>query len=109
MIVYSILILRIGSVFLQNLQWLNEFPKQNSHVWSLATKNLDSSTNMNIITFATQVSIKPTPLWAISLYRDTLSHENFIREKWYEFTTCNDHCRNLLTSDYYIKGINAAS
>ena len=48
-------------------------------VFSLATINEDGTTNMNIITYATQVGIKPKPVYAISLYKDTLSHENFMR------------------------------
>lgn len=52
-------------------------PRARVPVFSLATFNADGSTNMNVITFATAISIKPEPLWAISLYKNTLSHENF--------------------------------
>ena len=49
-------------------------------VWSLSTLNADSTTtNMNIVTYATQVGIKPRPVYAISLYKGTLSHDNFKR------------------------------
>jgi len=55
-------------------------------VWSLATRNVGGettwTTNMNIVTYATQVGIKPTPVYAISLYKGTLSHQNFMRERW---------------------------
>ena len=37
---------------------------------------------MNILTYATQVGIKPTPVYAVSLYKNTLSHENFMRNRW---------------------------
>jgi flavin reductase (DIM6/NTAB) family NADH-FMN oxidoreductase RutF len=52
-------------------------------VYSLSTLNEDRvTTNLNIITYATQVGIKPNPVWAISLYKKTLSHDNFIRSCW---------------------------
>eukprot|EP00903_Cladosiphon_okamuranus_P016708 g15401.t1 len=51
-------------------------------VFSLATVNENGSTNMNIVTYASPVGIKPEPLWMISLYKSTLSYENFIREGW---------------------------
>ena len=51
-------------------------------VWSLSTLNADSTTNMNIVTYATQVGIKPHPVYAISLYKGTVSHSNFIRNGW---------------------------
>jgi Flavin reductase like domain len=52
-------------------------------VYSLSTLNEDKvTTNLNIITYATQVGIKPHPVWAISLYKGTLSHDNFIRSCW---------------------------
>ena len=50
-------------------------------VFSLATINEDGTTNMNIVTYATQVGIKPKPVYAISLYKGTVSHENFIRTR----------------------------
>ncbi|KAJ1427306.1 hypothetical protein B484DRAFT_307296, partial [Ochromonadaceae sp. CCMP2298] len=50
-------------------------------VWSLATLNADGSTNMNIVTYASSVSMKP-PKWALSLYKGSLSHENFRQRGW---------------------------
>lgn len=38
-------------------------------VFSLATVNEDGTTNMNIVTYASPVGIKPEPLWMISLYK----------------------------------------
>lgn len=54
-------------------------PPLNNHVYSLATLNKQGSgtTNMNIVTFATPVSIEPRRLWVVSLYKHTLSRENF--------------------------------
>ncbi|CAM9590624.1 unnamed protein product, partial [Chrysoparadoxa australica] len=56
-------------------------PKLNTPVYSLATANAaeSSSTNMNIVTYATPVSIEPSN-WVISLYQTSLSYENFVRE-----------------------------
>ena len=50
-------------------------------VFSLATINEDGTTNMNIVTYATQVGIKPKPVYAISLYKGTVTYENFIRTR----------------------------
>ena len=36
---------------------------------------------MNILTYASPVSIKPRRMWCIGLYRGTMSHENFARER----------------------------
>ena len=36
---------------------------------------------MNILTYASPVSIKPHRMWCVSLYRGTMSHENFARER----------------------------
>ena len=52
-------------------------------VWSLSTLNDDyKTTNMNIVTYATQVGIKPLPVFAISLFKGTLSFDNFKRNGW---------------------------
>ena len=51
-------------------------PLLNSPVFSLATTT-DDGTNMNIVTYATPVSIRPERLWAIGLYRETLTYETF--------------------------------
>jgi flavin reductase (DIM6/NTAB) family NADH-FMN oxidoreductase RutF len=48
-------------------------------VYSLATLNQDGSTNMNILTYATPVSIVPTRVWSLGLFKGTLSEENLRR------------------------------
>jgi len=51
-------------------------------VWSMATMNDDgTTTNMNLLTYATPVSIRPTRLYALGLYKGTLSRDNFLRDK----------------------------
>lgn len=63
-----------------NFEKLPSIPKLTAPVWSLATLNEDKTTNMNLVTFASAVSIFPKPLWSLSLYKGTLSHANFSRE-----------------------------
>jgi flavin reductase (DIM6/NTAB) family NADH-FMN oxidoreductase RutF len=50
--------------------------------YSMATLNADGSTNMNILTYATPVSVRPDRVWSIGLFKDTLSHENFCRDRF---------------------------
>ena len=48
--------------------------------FSLATRSSNSwpsKNNMNILTYATPVSVKPVRMWAIGLFKGTQSHENF--------------------------------
>ena len=39
------------------------------------------TTNMNVITYATPISISPNRLWSIGLYKQTKTYENFIQSK----------------------------
>ena len=48
-------------------------PVLTSPVFSLATA-VDGKTNMNMLTYATPVGIRPQRLWAISLFRKTATH-----------------------------------
>ena len=57
-------------------------PLLNGPVFSLATTTMTdesngSSSNMNIVTYASPVSIRPSRLWAMGLYKETLSYQNF--------------------------------
>ena len=54
-------------------------PLLNSPVFSLATLGADGRTTMNMLTYATPISVRPERLWAISLFRDTQSHANWQR------------------------------
>jgi len=79
-------------------------PLLNVPVWSMATLNGDNddhdgcntnvdnesevharssrrTTNMNLLTYATPVSIRPYRLYALGLYKETKSRNNFLREK----------------------------
>ena len=44
-------------------------------VWSLASPFGDDETSMNIVTFATPVSVAPPKLWIISLYTNTKTRQ----------------------------------
>ena len=57
-------------------------------VFSLATSrplndaaDADSATNMNIVSYASPMSIRPERLWAIGLYKETYSYENFKKSR----------------------------
>eukprot|EP00933_Yihiella_yeosuensis_P022202 TRINITY_DN1747_c2_g3_i1.p1 TRINITY_DN1747_c2_g3~~TRINITY_DN1747_c2_g3_i1.p1 ORF type:complete len:279 (-),score=53.20 TRINITY_DN1747_c2_g3_i1:70-885(-) len=56
-------------------------PLLNVPVYSLATIGDDGSTNMNLLTYATPVGIRPNRIWCISLYRKTLTHRNFMARR----------------------------
>lgn len=52
--------------------------------FSLSTTGNDSTSlpsTMNVLTYVSPVAIKPNRMWSISLYKGTLSHENFAKEK----------------------------
>ena len=59
------------------LHTLDRPPVLNVPVYSLATIDSSGSTNMNILTYATPVGIRPERLWSISLFRGTRTHANF--------------------------------
>lgn len=65
-------------------------PLLSSPVFSLATitnRNDDgdttttTTTNHNILTYATPVSVLPDRMWCLGLYKQTLSYENFVRNR----------------------------
>ncbi|KAA8496982.1 hypothetical protein FVE85_0711 [Porphyridium purpureum] len=82
------------NVIRMDAQQSSPSPKLHSQVFSLATLNRDGSTNMNIVTYVTPVSIHPQRLWALSLFVDTQSHENFTRSRVARLQLlCKDHAR----------------
>ena len=38
-------------------------------------------TNMNIVTYATPVSVRPDRIWSLGIYKETLSYKNFCRDR----------------------------
>ena len=52
-------------------------PLLNSPVFSLAILAEDGRTNMNLVTYATPVSIRPDRVWAIGIYKETYSYDCF--------------------------------
>ena len=55
-----------------------DLPKYNVPVYSLCTVDTEGNTNMNVITYAAAVGIRPTSTWTISLYKTTKSYQNFM-------------------------------
>ena len=75
-------------------------PKLSTPVWSLATLHTKNdgieTTNMNIVTYVSAVSIKPEALWALSLYKSSLSYEIFTRQGWGLLQLLNDDLANVV-------------
>eukprot|EP00980_Cylindrotheca_fusiformis_P007893 scaffold1678_cov80-Cylindrotheca_fusiformis.AAC.10 len=46
--------------------------------YSLATRDSDGNTGMNILTYATPISSTPERIWSIGLFKGTVAHENFV-------------------------------
>jgi flavin reductase (DIM6/NTAB) family NADH-FMN oxidoreductase RutF len=61
----------------QSLQVTSNPPLIDVPTYSLATRGDDGKTGMNILTYATPVSISPDRIWSLGLYKGTVSHENF--------------------------------
>ena len=61
-----------------SLQPLEKPPVLSSPVFALATLDADGKPNMNMLTYATPVGIKPERLWAVSIFRETLTHANWL-------------------------------
>ena len=72
--------LAIFNLVAVSLQRLEAPPVLNSPTYSLATLGPDGTTNMQILTYATPVGISPR-LWAVSLYRPTLTHANWLARR----------------------------
>ncbi len=56
--------------------------------YSLSTLGVDNgddgssvTSTMNVLTYATPISIQPFRMWSISLYKGTITHENWTRER----------------------------
>jgi flavin reductase (DIM6/NTAB) family NADH-FMN oxidoreductase RutF len=79
------IVLALGSSFTETLKP----PLLDSPVFSLATVSPDgtlstaspSTTNMNILTYATPVSMSPDRLWVIGLYKGTVTYDNFVASR----------------------------
>jgi hypothetical protein len=56
-------------------------PLLNVPTFSLATLGADGVTNMNILTYATPVGIKPVRRWAIALFQGTQTHANWVARR----------------------------
>ena len=94
---FSILITSI-LFFVRSIYLCNSFninSKLSLPVYSLCTIDDFGRTNANILTYATTVSKEPS-IWALSLYKSTLSHENFMKRKWCALQLLTkDHCNTI--------------
>ena len=68
-----LVLLSVTRVAASTLVPMEAAPVLTSPVFSLATA-VDGKTNMNMLTYATPVGIRPQRLWAISLFRKTATH-----------------------------------
>ena len=71
-------LLALMSVGARALVVVDAPPVLSSPVFSLATLQSDGRTNMNMVTYASPVGIRPNRVWAISLYRGTQTHTRWI-------------------------------
>jgi len=55
--------------------------EENENNTNAKTHLSSKTTNMNVLTYATPVSIRPNRLYALGLYKETKSRDNFLREK----------------------------
>lgn len=71
----NFLFLRFGT----SLQVTTNPPLIDVPTYSLATTDEHGKTGMNILTYATPVSVRPDRIWSIGLFKGTVSHDNFAR------------------------------
>eukprot|EP00282_Hemiselmis_andersenii_P044235 CAMPEP_0172057586 /NCGR_PEP_ID=MMETSP1043-20130122/6404_1 /TAXON_ID=464988 /ORGANISM="Hemiselmis andersenii, Strain CCMP441" /LENGTH=173 /DNA_ID=CAMNT_0012717083 /DNA_START=280 /DNA_END=797 /DNA_ORIENTATION=+ len=71
--------LRGGGAPSMALQKLETPPVTDNPVFSLATLAPDGTTNMNILTYASPVGVRPVRRWALGLYTKTATYENFAK------------------------------
>ena len=61
------------------LQPTSDPPLIDVPTYSLATKDISGKTGMNILTYATPISIRPDRIWSLGLFKGTVTHENFAK------------------------------
>ena len=67
---------------------------------SISINNHAAKSTMNILTYASPVSSAPHRMWCISLYKGTLSHENFTRERRGVLQLLRpEHCSRCISSE----------
>eukprot|EP00979_Chaetoceros_neogracilis_P016622 scaffold8922_cov287-Chaetoceros_neogracile.AAC.6 len=65
--------------FGKSLQVTSNPPLIDVPTYSLATIDENGKTGMNILTYATPVSVRPDRIWSIGLFKGTVAHANFAR------------------------------
>lgn len=61
------------------LQTTTDPPLLDVPTYSLATQDENGQTGMNILTYASPISIRPDRIWSIGLFKGTWTHEHFAR------------------------------
>jgi len=77
MIIFLIFSCCILLHYASSLQSTSTPPLIDVPTYSLATKDSNGKTGMNILTYASPASVKPDRMWTIGLYKGTVAHENF--------------------------------
>lgn len=73
----SIRLLLLQTKLVISLQPTTDPPLLDVPTYSLATKDADGNTGMNILTYATPISIRPDRIWSIGIFKGTVAYENF--------------------------------
>lgn len=81
--IYSIVSVLLSLYFKtsQSLQITSVPPLIDVPTYSLATLDDQGKTCMNILTYATPVSVRPDRVWSIGIFKGTQTHENFSKSK----------------------------
>ncbi|GFH57490.1 hypothetical protein CTEN210_13966 [Chaetoceros tenuissimus] len=74
-------LLKFKSYKCQSLQITSVPPLIDVPTYSLATLDGQGKTCMNILTYATPVSVRPDRVWSIGIFKGTQTHENFSKSK----------------------------
>jgi len=80
LIVQGLVLILVGTTYTTALRLTPSPPLLDVPTYSLATLNKDGTTNMNIMTYATPISVVPTRVWTLGIYRETLTEENLQRD-----------------------------
>ncbi|KAL3944768.1 MAG: hypothetical protein SGBAC_001139 [Bacillariaceae sp.] len=61
----------------QSLELTSDPPLLDVPTYSLATQDKNGQTGMNIVTYASPISIRPDRIWSLGLFKGTWTHEQF--------------------------------
>jgi flavin reductase (DIM6/NTAB) family NADH-FMN oxidoreductase RutF len=70
-------LLLLSKFVVEGLRATSTPPLVDVPTYSLATVDESGKTGMNIVTYATPISIRPDRIWTLGLFKGTVAHENF--------------------------------